>query len=92
LIDRYLATSGYSGQLTDVAADPSAPGNLFEPVKGTYGAHGRFDDRARSGSWEMVTSRHRYAACALAALAMIGGAAMIGRRLEWRKPGRENLS
>jgi short-subunit dehydrogenase len=78
LIDRYLATSGYSGQL--------------EPVKGTFGAHGRFDDRARSGSWEMVTSRHRYAACALAALAMIGGAAMIGRRLEWRKPGRENLS
>jgi hypothetical protein len=31
---------------------------LFEPVTGAYGAHGRFDDQARTGSWEMVASRH----------------------------------
>ena len=71
-IDRYLAKSGYSGQLAAQPADPEAPGNLFEPVAGAYGAHGRFDDRARTGSWEMFTSRHRSAAWA----AMVCGAAL----------------
>ena len=86
LIDRYLASSGYSGQLTDMPSDPSAPGNLFEPVKGPYGAHGRFDDRARTSSWEMFTSRHRCAAGAAFAIAAIVGAGMIARRLQWREP------
>jgi NAD(P)-dependent dehydrogenase (short-subunit alcohol dehydrogenase family) len=86
LIDRYLASSGYTGQLTDKPSDPSAPGNLFEPVKGPYGAHGRFDDRSRTGSWEMFTSRHRYAASAVLAVAAVAGAAMISRRLQWRRP------
>lgn len=31
---------------------PDAPGNLFEPVTGAYGARGRFDDRARTASRE----------------------------------------
>ena len=83
LLDRYLAGSGYSGQLTDKPSDPSAPGNLFEAVKGPYGAHGRFDDRARERSWEMFTSRHRYAATIIA----VAGAAMIVRNLQWREPG-----
>jgi len=86
LIDRYLASSGYSGQLTDMPSDPSAPGNLFEPVKGPYGAHGRFDHRARTSSWEMFTSRHRYAAGAAFAVAAIAAAGMIVRRLQWREP------
>ena len=34
LIDRYLAKSGYTGQLTDQPSDPDAPGNLFEPWRG----------------------------------------------------------
>ncbi len=74
LIDRYLASAGYSGQLTDEAEPADAPGNLFEPVPGPYGAHGRFDAQARSGSWEMFTDRHRAAfwgAAALGALAII---------------------
>ena len=86
LIDRYLASSGYSGQLTDMPSDPSAPGNLFEPVKGPYGAHGRFDDRARTSSWEMFTSRHRCAAGAAFAVAAIAAAGMIVRKLQWREP------
>ncbi len=44
--DHYLATHGYSGQLTD-GANSHAPTNLFEPVAGEVGAHGRFDDQAR---------------------------------------------
>ena len=57
--DRYLAKVGYSGQITDTPLPPDAPANLFEPVKGDYGAHGRFDARSRDGSWEMFTDRHR---------------------------------
>jgi hypothetical protein len=85
LIDRFLAKSGYTGQLTDQPADPSAPGNLFDPVPGPYGAHGRFDDRARKGSWEMFTSRHRYAAGAVAATGLLAGLAMVAHRLKQRR-------
>jgi NAD(P)-dependent dehydrogenase (short-subunit alcohol dehydrogenase family) len=79
-IDRYLATSGYTGQLTDLPADANAPGNLFEPVPGPYGAHGRFDSRARPHSWEMFTSRHRDAAWAAALTGLALGAYFMIRR------------
>ena len=59
LIDRYLAKAGYTGQLTDETLPADAPSNLFKPVPGAYGAHGRFDSKARPKSWEMFTSRHR---------------------------------
>ena len=59
LIDRYLASAGYSGQLTEQATAPDAPANLFEPVHGDYGAHGRFDVESRTVSWQMFTNRHR---------------------------------
>ena len=59
LIDQYLAKAGYSGQLTDQKLAADAPANLFEPVPGNYGAHGRFDAKSRLGSWEMFTDRHR---------------------------------
>jgi len=71
LLDRYLAKAGYTGQLSDQRSDPDAPGNLFEPVPGAYGAHGRFDDQARTGSWEMVASRHHKAVWAVV---LVGGA------------------
>src|SRR5437764_14891590 len=38
-LDRYLARNCYDAQLSHEAADPSAPGNLFQPVAGDYGAH-----------------------------------------------------
>ena len=79
LIDRYLATKGYTGQLThEPLAD--APGNLDLPVPGPYGAHGRFDAQARSGSWEMFTDRHRNAFWAAAALGAIAIAHRFARR------------
>jgi hypothetical protein len=74
LLDRYLAKAGYSGQLTDEAQPPDAPANLFEPVPGPYGAHGRFDARARDTSWAMFTERHR--AMVFAALTVIAGVAL----------------
>src|ERR1700710_1765697 len=42
LIDRYLAKTGYPEHLTDEPTPADAPNNLFEPVPGSYGAHGRF--------------------------------------------------
>jgi NAD(P)-dependent dehydrogenase (short-subunit alcohol dehydrogenase family) len=82
LIDRYLAHAGYKGQLTGQKLEADAPSNLFEPVKGNYGAHGRFDDRARSASWEMFTSRHRDAMWALIAFAAVFGAYRLAKRLK----------
>ena len=46
LLDRYLARHEYRGQLSSEAANPSAPDNLFEPMAGDHGAHGRFDRRS----------------------------------------------
>jgi short-subunit dehydrogenase len=81
LIDRYLAKAGYSGQLTDEANDPEAPGNLFEPVPGPYGAHGRFDRLARPRSMEIVTSRHRDAFWAAVGVGMLLGVHRLAKRL-----------
>lgn len=47
IADRYLATRGYEGQLTD-APNTHPPANLYSPVPGDHGAHGRFDARARA--------------------------------------------
>ncbi len=80
LIDRYLAKSGYTGQLTQAACDPQAPGNLFEPVKGPYGSHGRFDRRARDTSWEVFTSRHRDVAWGLALGGLVALAVGVAKR------------
>lgn len=81
LIDRYLARAGYTGQLTGEPRPADAPANLFHPVPGDYGAHGRFDRIARTRSWEMFTSRHRDALWAGAlAGAGLGLAALLRRR------------
>jgi short-subunit dehydrogenase len=80
LVDRYLAKTGYSGQLMQDPRPTDAPVNLYEPVPGDYGAHGRFDARARSGSWEMFTSRHRDAFWATALAGAALGVAMLTRR------------
>ena len=84
LVDRYLASAGYSGQLTKQHADPDAPNNLYQTVDGRQEAHGRFDDRSRTGSWEVFSSRHRTLVVALAAgvasLAVMQRKAGAGRR------------
>lgn len=81
LLDRYLARTGYSGQLTDQSKPANAPNNLFEPVKGNYGAHGRFGASAKSGSWEMFTNRHRTAVLSgIGILAVLGAFGLFNRR------------
>ena len=81
LADRYLAGSGYRGQITGEAKAADAPANLFAPVAGDVGAHGRFGRQARNESWEMFTSRHRDAV----AFGVVGLMFLVGRRLLWKR-------
>ena len=81
LIDKFLASSGYTGQLSDQALPPDAPTNLFEPVPGDYGAHGRFDSRSRTGSWEMFTDRHKMAFWAAAGVGLATGVHLLAKKL-----------
>jgi short-subunit dehydrogenase len=79
--DHYLAKHGYSGQLTAEDEPASmAEGNLFQPVAGQYGAHGRFDRVEKLRSWEFFTDRHRGAAFA-AGLAGLVGLHLLAKRL-----------
>jgi short-subunit dehydrogenase len=57
--DWYLGRTGVKGQQTSELADPNKPNNLYEPVGGDPGAHGRFDDRAHSFSPQLWTDMHR---------------------------------
>ncbi len=57
--DRYLARHGYDAQQHDGPEDPNRPNNLWHPVPGDHGAHGSFDDRARSFSVELWAEMYR---------------------------------
>lgn len=74
LVDHYLAEKGVGSQLTDKPAEPSnEKGNLFEPVAGDRGAHGIFDERARSWSPQMwLNERRGLVALALGGLLLSG--------------------
>ena len=59
-IDRKLARAGYSGQHTDRPLPPGRRDNLYAPVPGDHGAHGRFDDRAKPNSLQWWLNTHRW--------------------------------
>jgi short-subunit dehydrogenase len=53
LLDHLAARMAWEGQMYDSAQDPNRPVDLYAPVPGHQGAHGAFDDRARSSNWEI---------------------------------------
>jgi NAD(P)-dependent dehydrogenase (short-subunit alcohol dehydrogenase family) len=57
-LDKFLGRSNYKAQQTDQPEDASRPHNLWAPVAGHFGAHGRFDDRARAKSLQLWASEH----------------------------------
>ena len=57
--DHYLAKNGYESQQTDEPETPGRPHNLWEPLPGDRGAHGRFDSRAQSSSLQLQMNLHR---------------------------------
>jgi NAD(P)-dependent dehydrogenase (short-subunit alcohol dehydrogenase family) len=76
-LDRYLAATGFDSQHTEETIDPERPDNLYAPLPGDPGAHGRFDDRAQDTSVELLASEHRRTIliAALGVLATLGAAA-----------------
>src|SRR5437763_8433423 len=71
--DWYLGRTGYTSQQIGEPEDPDRPHNLWEPVdeQYDYGAHGAFDDRARSRSWQLWADTHR------------GWLALMGAGIAW---------
>ena len=62
--DWVLARNGYDGQMTDEPEDPQRKDNLWNPLPGDHGAHGHFEDQARSFSAVTWASLHRGAIAA----------------------------
>ena len=80
-IDRRLGRDGYASEQTALPADPARPDNLWGPVPGPYGAHGRFDDRSKTFSVELWLAKHRpWLQLAGAAVAGAALGALSGRR------------
>lgn len=59
LLDRYLGKTGYDAQQYDGADDPNRPNDLWNPVECDFGAHGDFDDRAQTFSWQVWLDKNR---------------------------------
>jgi len=72
LADRYLARTGYEAQQTQEPAGPDRKDNLWEPLRGDYGAHGRFDARARGFSLQTWLNTRGRMVGAFGAAAAIG--------------------
>ena len=78
LLDRYLGKVGYDAQQTAEPVESDREDNVFAPLPGDRGAHGRFDPESRSRSLEIRARLHARAICsalAVAALAFLGARA-----------------
>ena len=82
LLDRYLAATALKGQQGRQPVSPARRDNLWEPVPGDHGAHGRFDANARTRSSQLWVTTHRAGvALGAVAVALLGiGAALLRRR------------
>jgi NAD(P)-dependent dehydrogenase (short-subunit alcohol dehydrogenase family) len=78
VLDRLLAIVGESSQQTSEPTDPNAPANLWKPVAGRSGAHGRFgrQSQTRSRAVEVVRVRDE--------LLRSTGLSSLANRLAWR--------
>jgi hypothetical protein len=83
LLDTYLGKIGYAAQQTDEPEDPNRPDNLWTPVPGDHGAHGRFGHRAQRYSAQAWAAMHRTAALSIGAAA--AAALALGARAVWAR-------
>jgi len=60
LVDRYLASAGYSGQITGERLPADVAHNLFKSVRGPFGARGRFEESITRRRGFLITERHRH--------------------------------
>ncbi len=79
LFDRFLARDGFDSQQTNEPADPNRPDNLWAPLPGDFGAHGRFGDRSRETSTQTWLNEHMVGVFSAAAAASLAVALIVGR-------------
>lgn len=65
-LDRLLGRTALDGQHTDEPLPPGQRDNLYVPVPGDHGAHGRFDAQSKPFSLQLWLNTHRSAALGLA--------------------------
>ncbi|MEU7095483.1 SDR family oxidoreductase [Streptomyces viridifaciens] len=84
LLDRYLARTGYDSQQTGDSVTPGRPNNLWHPVDGAdgtdHGAHGEFDERSHSRSFQLWASQHTGTVCAVAGGLLAAGVSVAFAR------------
>jgi NAD(P)-dependent dehydrogenase (short-subunit alcohol dehydrogenase family) len=80
LLDRYLAKTGYDSQQTDEPADPHRPDNLWHPLPGDHGAHGRFAGRSVHRSLQTWMNER----LPVVALTVAGCAALVWTAHRWQ--------
>jgi len=89
VLDRYLAKTGYASQQTGQPRDPDRPVNLWHPADDArgedHGAHGAFDDRAKSRSGQLWASQHHGLLGGVAGAAAAGVLGWLWRRLPVRR-------
>jgi len=78
LLDSYLGWTGYDSQQTDEPLPSGRKTNLFSPVEGDHGAHGRFGARAHERSVQLWANTHR--GWIAAALSVVIGGTLWKRR------------
>lgn len=81
-MDRYMARNAWDAQLTP-ERQTRTEDNLFRPVPGEAGAHGRFDAQARDSSLQFELNRRR---AAVAATAVAATAAAVAGWWQYRQP------
>ena len=79
LMDRLLARSAWSGQITQTPEPAGRDDNVDRTVPGPYGAHGRFDARAQPAA---IVLNPQHVWYAIGAIAAVG--ALLARRLSLR--------
>jgi short-subunit dehydrogenase len=77
LLDRFLARTGFDSQQTD-EPESERGDNLYQPVRGDFDAHGRFDDSAHAHSPATWAALHKRSLVAGALVAAGLGLARVG--------------
>ena len=86
VLDRYLARFGYASQQSRTPVGLDRSDNLFEPVSGDRGAHGRFGAESHQASVALWLTTHR--TMLLVGLAGFAAAAFWGNRVRDDFPER----
>ena len=77
LLDRMLGRTAVDGQHTDEPLPPDRRDNLWEPVTGDHGPHGRFDALAKTASLQYWLTTHRGAMVAGAIVLMVAASVLL---------------